>query len=207
MLSRHVRTFKTVPVVYRLSFGSTRMLSSGEKMSKSLDKVAEEGTGKMELQDSLYTAKFGPRIRFLRRFSFASSLASTALLATVASGFSPSSMAIFGQYMIAGTGFLASVGGTAFVHMVTSPYVTSLRPYVLPGSSTPPKDRSFEVTTLNLFGSDVKKTFSMSQVGESIHPFASFKAVDSHFYIFGGGLHDQEDNELKDTLTKRGDNM
>ena len=121
------------------------------------------------------------------------------LLATVASGLSPSSMAIFGQYVIAGSGFFASAGGTAFVHAVTTPYVTSLRP-VVDGDA---KDRTFEVTTLNFFGNEVRRSFSLSQAGESVHPFASFKAG-HHYYVFGGGLIDQDDVELKDALTKHG---
>ena len=119
-------------------------------------------------------------------------------------------MAIFGQYMIAGTGFFASAGGTLFVHLVCTPYVTNLRPHVYSDSGKAPKgkERSFEVTTLNLIGSEVKREFSLGQVGESVHPFASFKAGDKgHYYLFAGGLTDPDDRELTDALTKRGELM
>jgi hypothetical protein len=152
-------------------------------------------------EKSIYTAKFTSRITFLRRFSFISSCASVTLLGVVASGYSPSSMALFGQYVIAGSASLGSVGGTAFVHLVTSPYVTELVELV--GKFSAGGERKFRASTLNLFGNKLSKEFTLKDVGQTIHPFASCKIGTGkegvNLYIYGG---DVDDVEVRNSLTK-----
>jgi len=175
--------------------------------SKTVEKEAgDKEMDMMKVGDSIYDAKFAKRVKIVRRVSFASTFASAALLATVASGLSPSSMALFGQYAIAGAGLVMSGSCTLILHMVSSPYVIQLRPLInMTQGEDGRGDRSFSVTTLNFMGMEVTRQFALSQVSESIHPCASFKADKNHYYVFGGGLVDQDDEELKEKLTRRGE--
>jgi hypothetical protein len=178
----------------------------------SIDVSSSTPTATTTTMKPIYVSKFGRRIKFLRRFSAASAVASTGLLGMVAAGLSPSSMAIFGQYVIAGTGCFASVGGTALLVLVTSPYVTEMfemegkglgREEIGPGGSP---ERRFKATTLNILGMERYVEFNLSDAVETIHPFASFKVgpppADASLYVFGG---DMKDDQVRNALTKERD--
>ena len=79
---------------------------------------------------------------------------------------------------------------------MTYPYVTRLYELKDESSQRPNIDRVFIANRLNTLGFEYETTFKMSETkpvsSVSAHPFASFEANRSFYYIFGDTIEDEE---------------
>eukprot|EP01041_Mallomonas_annulata_P012149 gene12149-25497_t len=146
----------------------------------------------------IYKGNFAFQLRLLKQVSISSSILSMVgmpIALTVNTG-----VPFAGQIAIASTALFTSVSSTLFLQALTYPYVSTLHELI--PTSNAPIDRKFVSERRNMLGMSYKSYFNLSQVEKvsaSAHPFASFKANNSYYYVFGGNIADKE---VRSALTK-----
>jgi hypothetical protein len=152
-----------------------------------------------------YHGKFGKRLRNVRRISLSSSIFSVIGFPLGIMLGNSATMPLTGQLAMAGTIIFTSVSSTAFLQLVCRSYVTSLEE--LPSTKTVPGpggkgtiiDRRFRATRLNIFGNKTTSEFHASEIEKikkSLHPFATFTARGSTYYVHKPSVPDQTIAEL-----------
>lgn len=148
-------------------------------------------------KSTVYVGPYEYRIRHLRRISLLSSLLSTVCLPLGIYFDLGTTMPMAGQIAIATTVIISSVSSTFFLHMICSPYVTSLQ--VLNYDPGNPKDTTVAATRINIFGFSYQSRFAvkdMKPVKAYVHPFSSFKIGNDYYYIFYPNFTDDNSKQL-----------
>ena len=161
-----------------------------------------------------YQGEFANKLKWLRRVSFGSSVVSVFVIPFVMlTGVAGTgSIPLVGQAVIISTALVTSLSSTLFLHMVTHPYVVSLKELYLENpnknvdsngteieknmqvQSRESSDRQLTVTRINVMGMFEETKFNLSEASRNqlSNPFASVKIQNKHFYIFGGNISDEQ---------------
>ena len=148
--------------------------------------------------ETIYSGLFSSRIKWLRRLSLGSSIASASALPLLNVLDIPLRVSATGAVAIFGTAFVTSFSSTIFLHFLTSPYITALRVMDM--------DKGLlHATRVNMIGGSIESEFNLkdcAKVNSSIHPFASFvveieSGKKDYYYVYG-----QRDPLSKDPKAK-----
>jgi len=108
-------------------------------------------------------------------------------------GIPNSTISIAGQVVVVGTALLASLSSTAFLQLVTHPYVTQVHEYL---PVAPDGQRRFRATKLGLTGSAVLSEFRLADiqsVSSGQHPYATCQIGSNkkaYMYVHGKDMRD-----------------
>jgi hypothetical protein len=160
--------------------------------------------GQSKKWNLVYEGPFTGMLRRLRRISIGTSAMSLiGFPLTFVFGIPNSSVSAAGQVAIVGTVLISSLSSTAFLHLVTNPYVTKLQEEVENNSDTTSEaDRRFKATKLNLLGNEIENQFYLSEVTKPTSRLAAYTsccANNENMYIHGKEL--MKDESLRETLT------
>jgi hypothetical protein len=122
----------------------------------------------------IYEGPFAGMLKRLRLVSFTSSvLGVVGFPLTYVFGIPNSTISIAGQVVVVGTALLASLSSTAFLQLVTHPYVTQMHEHIPVASDG---QRRFRATKLGYYGNAIVTEFALTDIKSVTvgqHPYAT----------------------------------